>query len=262
MRHPYKWEDMLPEEFYEEFDRAPIAYWSCGTMEEHGLQNALGTDLYISYEICLRAVEISGGILFPPVPFAPAGIPGFSREELRSGEKQLYHPSLWVSRELCQQIYVELLESIADMGFKVCMAHSGHWPGVLLLQEIMEEKKGHIGEMKFWGGGNGSLLKDVLAEEREKDPLIEGHGMMRETSMIMAVRADWVDVDRAQRINENPLPSQLKGQSAEKLARIVSANAELGNRMLNIAAERMAMLAREMLGKHEVSREGDTNGSE
>lgn len=248
MRHPHKWEEMLPEEFYEEFDRAPIAYWGCGAMEEHGLQNALGTDPYTAYEICLRAVEISGGILFPPVPFAPAGVPGYSREELRSGEKKLYPPSLWTSRELCKQLYVELMESMADMGFKVCMAHGGHWPADLLLQEIEQEKGGQIGEMKFWGGGTVHLLRDVVATEAEKDPMITGHGMMWETSLVMAVRPDWVDLARAQRINENPLPSQLKGSPAEKLTHIANANLEFGNQMLNIAAERMAQLAQEMLG--------------
>jgi hypothetical protein len=30
MRHPHKWEEMLPEEFFEEFERSPIAYWACG----------------------------------------------------------------------------------------------------------------------------------------------------------------------------------------------------------------------------------------
>jgi len=83
-RHPHKYEELLPEEFYEELKRAPIAYWGCGAMEEHGLHNPLGADAYVAYETCLRAAEISGGIVFPPVPFAPAGVPGFSRQELRS----------------------------------------------------------------------------------------------------------------------------------------------------------------------------------
>ena len=49
-KRSHKYEDLLPEEFYEELARAPIAYWGCGAMEEHGLQCALGTDLYAAYE--------------------------------------------------------------------------------------------------------------------------------------------------------------------------------------------------------------------
>ncbi len=67
----------------------------------------------------------------------------------------------------------------------------------------------------------------------------------------MAFRPNWVDLSRAQHINENPLHSQLKGQSAEKLARIASENPEFGNRLLDIAAEQMAKLAREMLDSFE-----------
>lgn len=246
MRHPHKWEEMLPEEFFEEFDRTPIAYWACGTMEDHGLQNALGTDPCIAYEICLRAVNLTGGILFPVMPVAPAGYPGYSREELRSGKHELYYPSLWVSREICKDLYIELLESMADLGFKSCIAFCGHWPGDMLLQEITKEKDGRIGKMRFWGGGT-SILGDVWSAEAEKDPGINGHGMMDETSMNMAVRADWVDLPRAKRINESLIASQLKGQPQAMLDKIADANVEFGNRMLNVASERIAKIAKEML---------------
>jgi len=248
MRHRHKWEEMLPEEFFEEFERAPIAYWGCGAMEDHGLHNALGADCYIAYEICLRAVEMSGGILFPPVPFAPAGIPGLSREELRSRKHQLYHPSLWVSREVCKQLCIELMEAMSNMGFKSCIGFSGHWPGDLLLQEIQKEMDGCIGEMRFWGGGT-SILQDVIGKEAERNPGIQGHGLMDETSMHMAVREDWVDLSRVDRIDESPIPSQVKGQSDEKLAKLKTANVEFGNRLLNAGAEKLAKMALEMLNK-------------
>jgi len=65
---------------------------------------------------------------------------------------------------------------------------------------------------------------------------------------VMALRPDWVDLPRARRIRENKLPSQLKNQPQERLDYIAAhANAELGNRALNLAAERAAKLARDML---------------
>ena len=248
MRNLHKWEDLRPEEFYEEFNRKPIVYWGCGAMEEHGLHNALGTDPYSGYEIGLRAVEISGGILFPPVPFAPAGIPGRSRDELRRAKlESLMPPSLWTSRELCERVYVELMEAMADLGFKACIAIGGHWPADMLLQNIEKKCQGRIGNMRFWGGGTVRILHDVVAEEAKKDPLIGGHGMMWETSLVMAIRKDWVEVERAARIKRSPLPSQLKPGSDEVIAHIVKANPELGNRLFNTAAERLAKLAGEML---------------
>lgn len=246
-RNPHKYEELLPEEFYEEFKRAPIAYWGCGAMEEHGLHNPLGADPWVAYETCLRAAGISGGIVFPPVPVAPAGVPGFSREELRKRAKDLFPPSLWTSRELCRQFYVELLESLADLGFKSCIAFGGHWPADLLLQEIHKELGGQVGPMRFWGGGTVTILHDFLQEEQKKNSLILGHGTMWETSLVMAVRTDWVDLERVKRIKQGPLPSQLKDLPQPKLDAIAAANPELGNRLLDLAAQRLADLARKML---------------
>jgi len=257
MRDTHKWEELLPEEFYEEFERRPVVYWACGPMEEHGLHSVLGTDPCIAYEIGRRAVEITGGILFPMVPFAPdddltvmtsvGSWRGYSRTQLRSGKYELRPPSLWTSAELCDLIYVELMESMADLGFKVCVAFAGHWPADALLQQIEKRYEGRIENMKFWGGGAVRILEDVLEEERRKDPNLGGHGAMLETSMIAAVRPDFVDVVRAARITASPLPSHLKAASPEEIAHIAEANPEFGERLLNIAAERIAKVAMEML---------------
>jgi creatinine amidohydrolase/Fe(II)-dependent formamide hydrolase-like protein len=247
-KRKHRYEELLPEEFYEEFRRAPIIYVGFGPLEEHGLQNALGTDLFSAYEICSRAVEISGGILFPPVPFAIAGrLPGLSREDLRSGKKELFPPSFWVSGELCRRIYVELLESAADLGFKACIAFGGHGPAGSMLMDIHKEMGGRVRGMPFWGGNKGSILEDVLKAETKKNPNIAGHGMMWETSGVMAMHPEWVDLPRARRIRESPLPSQLKNQPQARLDCIATANAEFGNRLYNLAAERLAKIAREML---------------
>ncbi len=247
MRARHRWEEMLPEELNAELARAPVAYFACGAMEDHGLQNALGTDPYVAYEMCLRAAEISGGVVLPPVPLAPAGIPGYSREELRSGERELYPPSLWVSRELCQRVYTELLESMADLGFRACVTNGGHWPADALLQEIEREHGGLIRGMRFWGGGVVRLLEAEIGELSREDPLALGHAAMWETSMVMATRRDWVDLSRVPFIKDSPIPQQLQKASPEVIAHTAQANVELGERMLNRAAERMAGIAQELL---------------
>jgi creatinine amidohydrolase/Fe(II)-dependent formamide hydrolase-like protein len=217
-------------------------------MEEHGLHNALGTDFIQCYEVCLRAAEITGGIVFPPVPFAPAGIPGYSREELRSaGPDRLFPPSLWISREACALVYVELLESLADMGFQACLAMGGHWPADLLLQELHRRHDGRIGDMRFRGGGTVSLLGDFLTELVETDPLTSGHGTQWETSLVMAIRPEWVDLTRLPHLEASPLPSQLRANRPEVYAHIEHANPELGARILQAAVDSAVAKAREML---------------
>jgi creatinine amidohydrolase len=247
-RHPHKYEELLPDEFYEEQKRAPIIYFPSGAPEEHGLQSVLAVDPWTAYEVCLRAAERSGGIVFPIVPLAPAGHPSWSREQLRSRPQDAAPPSCFISREACKLVYTELMESAADLGFKVCLAFSGHWPGDFLLQEIHKELGGKVGGMEFWGGGTVSLLKDELDKLGKEQPLLGGHGMMWETSIVMAIHEHWVDLGRVDRIKDSPLSHQLKGQPAEKIEAIKKANAAFGNRYLNLAADRLAELAAE-LGK-------------
>jgi len=131
----HKYEELRPEEFYEELERAPIIYWSTSPVEEHGLHNPLGADFFQSYEICLRAVEISGGIVLPEVPVGPSG--RLTRAELRSGTKRLYPPTLCISRETCKLVYTELLETMADLKFKVCIGIGGHGPCDWVLKEMV-----------------------------------------------------------------------------------------------------------------------------
>ncbi len=247
MKNMHRWEELLPEEFYEEFERTPLAYWACGAMEEHGLHNPLGTDYLPCDEMCLRAAEVTGGIVFPPLPLAPAGVPGLSREELRAGDRPLFPPSLWVSREACELVYTELLESMADMGFRACVALGGHWPADLLLQDICQRREGRIGGMAFWGGGTISLLGDnYLADLQQRDPLAGGHGGKWETSLMMATRPGWTDLDRWQRIEASPLPSQLKG-GGERNAPIAEATVELGEEVLVAGARALVARAGQLL---------------
>ena len=249
MQDTHKWEEMCPEELNAEVKRVPIVYWSCGAMEEHGLHMALGNDWIQMYEVCLRAAEVTGGVVFPTVPFAPAGFPGYSREELRSGERELYPPSLWVSRELCENLYTELMESLADMGFKVCIALGGHAPADALLREIEAEKGGRIGDMLFYGGGTVDLLRGEIAQMAKEDPTLGGHGGMWESSLVMAVNPEWADLSRVEGVMDAPFPSQLQKMRPENLARTQDANPEFGEKLIALAVDQAVSRAQALLAQ-------------
>jgi creatinine amidohydrolase/Fe(II)-dependent formamide hydrolase-like protein len=248
MMQSHRWEDLLPEEFYAEFDRAPLAYMAAAAPEEHGLHNPLGMDMWPPYEVCLRAAQITGGIIFPLIPFAPAYFPGLSREEMRAGEKELYPPSLFVSRELCELAYTEVLEGMADMGFRAAIALAGHAPADRLLQDMTTAHGGVIRGMRFFGAGTYSLAADFLRELEPRVPGATSHGTMWETSLIMATAPGYTDLPRAERILSDPRPSQLQANSPEVIAYIRQANAELGEKTLEAIVTKVVSQAQELLG--------------
>lgn len=248
MRNMHRWQELRPEEFFAEQQRASVAYWACGPMEDHGLQNALGVDPCKAYEICLRSAEDTGGIVFPLVPFAPAGAPALSREEMRSGERQLYPPSLFVSVELCRAIYTELFENLAELGFRLCVAFGGHGPAASLLRQIEEELGGRMGDMAIFTCGSATFVKDTIRAHAGDDPSPGAHGGRWETSMNMGLNPDYVYLSRVRSIDESPIPSQLKGRPDAHLASIEASSVEFGEELLQTAAQRLTARVRELLG--------------
>lgn len=117
----------------------------------------------------------------------------------------------------------------------------------LLPEQMEKEQGGRVGAMKFWGGGVLDLVRDWLQGEAKREPLAMGHGMMWETSLMMAIHPDWIDLPRAQRIKDGPLLSQLSKQPQPAIDYIAKANAEYGNRAITLAAQKAAELARGLL---------------
>ncbi len=61
-----RWERMFPDQLEAAFARCPLLYLPYGMCEPHGPQNALGLDALKAHALCIRAAEVSGGIVAPP----------------------------------------------------------------------------------------------------------------------------------------------------------------------------------------------------
>ena len=245
----HKWEDLRPEEFYEEFNRMPVAYIAFGAMEDHGLQNALGVDPLSAYEYCLRTAEVTGGIVHPYIPLAPAYNPPLSHEQLRSGEFELFPPSLWVSVELCERAYMEVFESLAGIGFKLCVAFGGHGPAITLLKQMAKNCRNRVGDMKLFSCGPLEYVSDMAKQDPDGEKRYSMHGGRWETSVNMALNPDYVDLSRVRDIDASPIPSQLKNSPEEMLRRIETANAEFGERIIRVVSEQLAEKVKELLAE-------------
>lgn len=219
-RNMHKYQDLTPYEFDREKERASIVYVGAGPLEYHEECNILGLDTNKGYDWCLASAEITGGIVFPMLPIAPAGVrPHRSRAELRASyELPRYraeyaesfgslYPSMFFSREACYAVYEELLEMLAiEMQFKLCVFVGSHGPAGQLIKEIIANANGvtppPAGELGVVTGDFHGMRvmaacsldynrEFVDAFNREHGILKKFHGGLWETALNYVIEPDY-----------------------------------------------------------------------
>lgn len=205
-RNMHKYEDLTPYEFDREKERASIVYVAAGPLEYHEECNCLGLDTNKGYDWCLAAAEITGGIVFPMLPIAPAGNPPhLSREDLRGLYGLPHHreeyaedfgslyPSMFFSAETCYAVYKELLEMLAlELQFKLCVFVGSHGPA-------------------------GKMLKNIIAEVSEDGCRLPANGVGAAVGMfhgmrVMAAGSTDFNNDLIEKFNsENNIPKKFHG---------------------------------------------------
>lgn len=274
MRNMHKYEELLPDEFELEIQRNPIIYCAFGPVEYHGRQNALGIDPVKAYQVCLRAAELRGGVVFPMVPIAPQwSLPSWKFMDRDTIRRENEYPGVFISVDLCEKLYLELFESFAqDIGAKVCVAFGGHGPAANLLKQLSEKNNAEICGMKLLACGSTSHNLDLIKEHYENiDVKRISHGGLWETAMNMGCKSEYVDVNifntESERFTSypetfNPLPAPTEEQketwnAAEwknyydslcpSIDEIQKTTLEFGEKLLQTSAERIAAEAKNLL---------------
>ena len=212
-RNMHRYEELTPYEFDREKERASIIYVAAGPLEYHEECNILGLDTNKGYDWCLAAAEITGGIVFPMLPVAPAGVPPFrSREELR----ELYtrphyreeyaenfpslYPGIFFSREACRSLYRELLEVLAlELEFKLCVFIGSHGPAGRMLKQIIAEETNAMGDrvgqfhgMRVLVANSTDYNMDVIAAFNKENGIHHAfHGGLWETALNYAIKPEY-----------------------------------------------------------------------
>ena len=212
-RNMHRYEELTPYEFDREKERASIIYVAAGPLEYHEECNILGLDTNKGYDWCLAAAEITGGIVFPMLPVAPAGRPPFySREDMRKAyswphyrEEYAEHfgslyPGIFFSREACRALYLELLEVLAlELEFKLCVFIGSHGPAGNMLKQIIAEETnamdGRVGEfhgMRVIVSSSTDYNRDVFEAFNKENGIPKGfHGGLWETALNYAIKPEY-----------------------------------------------------------------------
>ena len=223
-----QFEEMFPWEFARAIRQAPICYLPLGVLEWHGEHNAVGLDTIKAHAICVRAAQESGGVVVPPLYWAAD-----SREDLGNGlyltggieNGERYHvpgSMFWIRPETFHQLLLDIYEAVRRRGFRVIMVVTGHWSSQGNLPVIRASGQDFIAEHPD--------MKWILFTDQEVVPDLHyphEHAAGGETSLLMAIRPDLVDLSKAVE-TDGVLRSYYAGQPEHLRRRRETSNKYIG----------------------------------
>jgi len=182
-----RYEEMLPDELREVIRTAPVAYVPLGSLEWHGYHLPVGNDAIKVHEICLRAAQVTGGAVLPPL-FAGVG----------GGHKE-YFASVMVEEEWLEPLLKRQFDLLARHGFRVIVAVTGHYPGEQV-QMVRRAAEAHMAK-----AGSATVFALPEYEAFPADPRRGDHAAKWETSILAHLRPELVDMSKLSDGREDPL---------------------------------------------------------
>ena len=189
-----RYEDLLPHQFRLRLAECPVAYLPLGTLEWHGEHLPLGSDAIISHGLMIKAAEKLGGIVMPPIYVGPdrsqlqlngSQLQGMDTADVTTPHRQLDGSCYWVSEGLFMSLIDNIIEQLKRAGFKVVFA-DGHGPSRNSWVNHLIER-----EVRF-----GLKLLGVTKDFRKSWQSQMDHAAENETSLVMALRPDLVDLSQ------------------------------------------------------------------
>jgi creatinine amidohydrolase len=210
-----RYERLFGDELYLLLQERPLAWLPLGILERHGGHLPWGLDALKAHAVCAWLAEELGGVVLPACHLA--GIHG-DRGEEDEGEFRRRHAAVGdlLYREATFRTWLqETLDGLANLGFRVIVAYSGHYPEVQvrILQEVADAftARGAARVIPFW------------------EPLACGdgdHGGRWETSIALALAPEIVRLE-AIRDEQTGQAGWYRGQEVLR-----SASAEFGREAL------------------------------
>ncbi len=236
--------ELTPQEFRERIAAAPIAYLPLGTLEWHGEHLPIGSDGLQSYGFFIKLAQRAGGIVLPMLFLGPDRMEEVDGKELygmdtlgegmseekRYKNQQLAGSAYWVPEETFRTIIEATLKQLKRAGFRIVVGH-GHGPSTGFFNKNTAQWKEKFGLETFvcWGS----------EYDRQGMGIQVDHAAMNETSLVMALRPELVQMER---LSKDRWPVGVGGKDPRKFA-----SPELGRKIIELQTERMAKILREAL---------------
>lgn len=193
--------DLLPHELEDRLRARPVGYLPVGTLEWHGPHNPLGADFLQADGILERAARRFGGVVFPPVWLGPDEITAEEGGQTLVGMDHYVDPprrlpgsAYWIPQGLFTLWMEAILAHARRIGLR-CLVVEGHGPS-----RDTCGRAARRWERQF--GVHVLCASDFPGEWATQTD----HAGRNETSILLAVRPDLVELERLpQNPEERPL---------------------------------------------------------
>ncbi|RRR73506.1 MAG: creatininase family protein [Candidatus Viridilinea halotolerans] len=214
-----RYAELRPHELAHIRGETPVVYLPWGGLTWHGPHLPLGMDGLIAEVVAERAARRTGGVLLPLVAWPVEGVP--------------HEDTLSLSTATVRTILYETFTALARNGWVAVVLVSGHYSQAhdLLLIEAALEAIRDLGLLVL------AIPPLALVDEEMLD-----HGALWETSTLLALRPELVDLDALGQGPLNPAASGVVGRDPRH-----TASSSLGVTALNLAVERIIIAVNDLL---------------
>lgn len=199
---------------------ASIAYVPIGSLEFHGPHLPLGVDMITAEGVCLAAARRSGGVVLPPLYLA-------------NGCLDLPH-TLDFDAALVEDWTRAVVAQLRRRGVRVVVLLTGHGPLDLihLLKRVARETS--LPDSPVYGLCWLELNAARLSEPQTGEPTVVDHASTIETSWMLALAPDLVDLEQ---LPDDPATPTLGVYGANPR---FTASADIGRAQVDACAELLA----------------------
>lgn len=236
------YEELTPKEFLERMKKAPIAYLPLGTLEWHGEHLPLGSDGIQSQGFMVELAKRVGGIVLPMIFLGPENYWIIDGKEyfhmdmshtVKNGPKQLPGSAHRVGWNFLAIYLKNIFARLRRAGFRIIVAH-GHGPSTGLVRKHLEE----------WSRELDVQLFHCWRDVEDDNGIQTDHAATNETSLVMALRPELVQMENLSK-DPNDWPEAVHGRLDPR----EHASPKLGNKAIDMQADRMEKLLRKALAK-------------
>jgi creatinine amidohydrolase len=188
----------------------PTIILPVGSMEQHGPHLPLSTDSIIAEHVAVAVSnKLSSMILFPTIPI------GYSLEHIG------FPGTISLSAQTFSSMITEIAESVSNSGFRTLAVINGHGGNRGILDTAVTTiKYAHPG-LHLYSFTVLDIAREKFKEIRKSPSGMIGHADELETSMMLAIRPDLVDMSKA--VAQMPVFPTNVSLETEDLARVTYA---------------------------------------